>query len=167
MDLMENQRYIRSLAKLRLEELAGKTVVITGATGMIGSCLVDALSVWNRGQTAPCHGQTHIAQADQGQEGLGLIEQPTQDHQDNLGGQGGQGQDQGLATDLPPVGLGPEGLFGQDRGPDGFKIIDRVHPPAPPSAWFWPCSAGISPSQGGCPAPGRWCLRPCLQSSTE
>ncbi|MBE6974107.1 MAG: NAD-dependent epimerase/dehydratase family protein [Ruminococcaceae bacterium] len=71
MDLMENQRYIRSLAKLRLEELAGKTVVITGATGMIGSCLVDALSVWNRGQTAPCRVVATSRRAESAQKRFG------------------------------------------------------------------------------------------------
>lgn len=55
MHLMENSRYLSALEKVCCEGLAGKTVVITGGTGMIGSCLVDALAVYNRSQTAPCH----------------------------------------------------------------------------------------------------------------
>jgi nucleoside-diphosphate-sugar epimerase len=54
MHLMENQRYLQSLQKVCCEGLAGKTVVITGGTGMIGSCLVDALAVFNRTSDAPC-----------------------------------------------------------------------------------------------------------------
>ena len=55
MHLMENQRYLRALEKVCCEGLSGKTVVITGATGMIGSCLADALAVYNRSQSDPCH----------------------------------------------------------------------------------------------------------------
>ena len=54
MHLMENSRYLKALEKVGCEGLAGKTVVITGGTGMIGSCLVDALAVFNRSQSDPC-----------------------------------------------------------------------------------------------------------------
>lgn len=54
MHLMESERYVRSLEKVCCEGLAGKTVVITGGTGMIGSCLVDALAVFNRDRQNPC-----------------------------------------------------------------------------------------------------------------
>ncbi len=54
MHLMESQRYVRSLEKVCCEGLEGKTLLITGGTGMIGSCLVDALAVFNRGSKNPC-----------------------------------------------------------------------------------------------------------------
>lgn len=55
MHLMNSERYLHALARVCCDGLAGKTVVITGGTGMIGSCLVDALAVYNRGRTDPCH----------------------------------------------------------------------------------------------------------------
>lgn len=54
MELMNSERYISALKKVNCEGLAGKTVVITGGTGMIGSCLVDALAVFNRESASPC-----------------------------------------------------------------------------------------------------------------
>lgn len=55
MDLLENQAYINSLKGIQgLEFLRGKTVLISGATGMLGSCLADAVMVWNRQQAKPC-----------------------------------------------------------------------------------------------------------------
>lgn len=55
MDLLENQEYINSLKSIQgLEFLRGKVVLISGATGMLGSCLVDAIMVWNRQQREPC-----------------------------------------------------------------------------------------------------------------
>lgn len=55
MDLLENQVYINSLKGIQgLEFLRGKTVLISGATGMLGSCLADAVMVWNRQQAEPC-----------------------------------------------------------------------------------------------------------------
>ena len=44
----------KSFAEIDLDFLQNKTVLITGASGMLGSCLVDALSVWCRDQAAPC-----------------------------------------------------------------------------------------------------------------
>ena len=55
MHLMENTRYLSALEKVCCDGFAGKTLVITGGTGMIGSCLVDALAVFNRSQSNPCH----------------------------------------------------------------------------------------------------------------
>lgn len=58
MDLLDVSLYRSSLERLcagaELDFLRGKNVLITGASGMLGSCLVDALSVWNRKQTVPC-----------------------------------------------------------------------------------------------------------------
>lgn len=54
MHLMESERYLRSVNNVCCDGFAGKTVVITGGTGMIGSCLVDALAVYNRSQNDPC-----------------------------------------------------------------------------------------------------------------
>lgn len=55
MDLLENQAYINSLKAIsRLDFLSGKTVLVSGASGMLGSCLVDAIMVWNRQQAKPC-----------------------------------------------------------------------------------------------------------------
>lgn len=55
MDLLENQEYINSLKEIQgLGFLNGKTVLISGATGMFGSCLVDAIMVWNQQQKEPC-----------------------------------------------------------------------------------------------------------------
>lgn len=55
MDLLENQTYINSLKAInRLDFLSGKTVLISGATGMLGSCLTDALMVWSQQQAKSC-----------------------------------------------------------------------------------------------------------------
>jgi len=54
MHLIESDAYVNALKKVRCDGFNGRTLVITGATGMIGSCLVDALAVWNRSQTEPC-----------------------------------------------------------------------------------------------------------------
>lgn len=55
MDLIESTQYVNALKKVNCEGLSGKTIVISGATGMIGSCLIDTLMVWNRTQTHPCN----------------------------------------------------------------------------------------------------------------
>lgn len=55
MDLLENQVYINSLKGINgLGFLSGKAVLISGAAGMLGSCLVDALMMWNQRQAKPC-----------------------------------------------------------------------------------------------------------------
>lgn len=51
MNLLENQTYASSINRIfelyPLEQLNGKAILITGATGMIGSCIVDLLSQLN------------------------------------------------------------------------------------------------------------------------
>lgn len=55
MGLLENQEYINSFEAIKsMRFLSGKTVLVSGATGMLGSCLVDAIMVWNQQQTEPC-----------------------------------------------------------------------------------------------------------------
>lgn len=55
MRLTENQKYLAQLQKLKPPDfLSGKTVLITGATGMLGSCLVDALMLWNQEKNLNC-----------------------------------------------------------------------------------------------------------------
>lgn len=58
MDLLESKLYRASLervcAGMDMSFLQGKTLIITGASGMLGSCLTDLLAVWNGRQTAPC-----------------------------------------------------------------------------------------------------------------
>ena len=58
MKLTENRRYLssleRSIKKCGLDFLRGRTVLITGASGMLGSCLADMLMLWNRGRDLPC-----------------------------------------------------------------------------------------------------------------
>ena len=52
MRTIENKLYIsaleRGLSNLDLSPLQGKTVLITGATGMLGSCVVDLLRLNGR-----------------------------------------------------------------------------------------------------------------------
>ena len=54
MELLNSKLYRSSLEGLcagpELDFLREKTVLITGASGMLGSCLVDLLSVWNETQ---------------------------------------------------------------------------------------------------------------------
>lgn len=54
MALCNNSLYITSMNKLNCEILGNKTILITGATGMIGSCLVDTIMYWNHEHLAPC-----------------------------------------------------------------------------------------------------------------
>ena len=44
----------RRLSDLDLSPLHGKTILISGATGMVGSCLTDLLMIWNEEQMEPC-----------------------------------------------------------------------------------------------------------------
>ena len=44
----------RTCAGMDLRFLQNRTVLISGAAGMLGSCLADMLCIWNRGQSAPC-----------------------------------------------------------------------------------------------------------------
>lgn len=58
MDLLNSRQYRSSLervcAEMDLDFLCGKTLAVTGASGMLGSCLTDLLGVWNENQAAPC-----------------------------------------------------------------------------------------------------------------
>lgn len=58
MDLLDSKIYRSSLerayAEMDLDFLSGKTLAVTGASGMLGSCLTDLLGVWNENQAAPC-----------------------------------------------------------------------------------------------------------------
>lgn len=58
MNLLNSGRYRSSLERLcagiDLDFLQDRTVLVTGASGMLGSCLVDLLCVWNQTQASPC-----------------------------------------------------------------------------------------------------------------
>jgi len=58
MDLLESKTYCASIeavsSDIGLEQLRNKTVLIAGASGMLGSCLVDMLGLWDQSQPAPC-----------------------------------------------------------------------------------------------------------------
>ncbi len=58
MNILRNDIYIKSLSnmldEIDISYLQGKTLLISGAYGMIGSCIVDALMLWNNKQTNPC-----------------------------------------------------------------------------------------------------------------
>ena len=59
MKLIKSQAYQNMLSQIieisepKLSILKGKTIIITGATGMLGSCIVDTLVLWNRKQSVP------------------------------------------------------------------------------------------------------------------
>ena len=44
----------RVLTDVNLDFLKDASVMVTGATGMVGSCLIDALALWNTAQNTPC-----------------------------------------------------------------------------------------------------------------
>lgn len=55
MRLTQNPEYLAQLREVEnIEFLAGKTLLVTGATGMLGSCLVDAVMQWNLEHDTPC-----------------------------------------------------------------------------------------------------------------
>jgi len=58
MNLLNSEIYRSSLERLYtgidLDFLNGSTILVTGASGMLGSCLVYALCVWNQSQITPC-----------------------------------------------------------------------------------------------------------------
>lgn len=54
MDLIASKTYVAALGNIKIDPLQGKTVIVTGAVGMIGSCLVDALMQHNRGDKVFC-----------------------------------------------------------------------------------------------------------------
>jgi UDP-glucuronate decarboxylase len=55
MKLTENQEYLAQLRAIGSSEfLGGKTVLITGAGGMLGSCLVDTIVLGNRERKLSC-----------------------------------------------------------------------------------------------------------------
>lgn len=54
MFLQENSLYINALRSIHCIGLEGMSILITGATGLIGSCLVDAIMLWNKKQDNPC-----------------------------------------------------------------------------------------------------------------
>jgi len=54
MNLIGSKTYVAALKKIHIDAFQGKTVVITGAVGMIGSCLVDVLMQHNRDSQVFC-----------------------------------------------------------------------------------------------------------------
>ena len=55
MRLTENPEYLAQLRAIKgLAFLSGKRLLVTGAAGMLGSCLVDAVMLWNREHSQPC-----------------------------------------------------------------------------------------------------------------
>lgn len=59
MNIFEHPLYCASLERVlkdvNLDFLKDESVLVTGATGMVGSCLVDVLALWNSNQDHPCH----------------------------------------------------------------------------------------------------------------
>ena len=58
MNPLSSRTYQASLERvcsgMDLRHLQNRTILISGAAGMLGSCLMDMLCLWNREQTAPC-----------------------------------------------------------------------------------------------------------------
>lgn len=55
MRITQNQEYIAHLRKAGPPEfLRGKRILVTGASGMLGSCLVDMIMLWNREESLGC-----------------------------------------------------------------------------------------------------------------
>jgi len=58
MELLKSKAYCASIedicADIDLSALRNKTLLIAGASGMLGSCLIDILGCWNQRQAAPC-----------------------------------------------------------------------------------------------------------------
>lgn len=55
MRLTDNPKYLAQLQNMKRPDfLTGKAVLVTGATGMLGSCLVDALMFWNKRSSLGC-----------------------------------------------------------------------------------------------------------------
>ncbi len=55
MSLINSNTYKGALKRIKASNLQGKTIAVIGATGMIGSCLVDTLMQWNRESSVPCN----------------------------------------------------------------------------------------------------------------
>lgn len=58
MALTDSTRYLQALERvisdMDLSLLSGKTILITGSTGMVGSCMTDLLMLWNQHSVRPC-----------------------------------------------------------------------------------------------------------------
>ena len=54
MDLIKVENYVADFLNLPCDRLRNQTIIISGATGMIGSCLIDAIMYWNTIQDLSC-----------------------------------------------------------------------------------------------------------------
>lgn len=77
MNLLDSKIYRSSLERLcaeaDLDFLQGKTVLVSGASGMLGSCLVDLLSIWNECRSIPCRIAALSRNLDAAKERFGLV----------------------------------------------------------------------------------------------